>query len=308
MPYILRLELKAWEIKLNDRKKASTIEEAIEILESRHPELSENTEDCPIFIFSAGWRSGSTLLQRLIMSNHQVMIWGEPFAQLNIIERQMRSLASIRKGYPEKGWLLDERISELDSEKTGMIQKNIANLYPEIGYLKKAHRRFFLELFSSSAIYNDYHRWGIKEVRLGIDAAFYFKWLFPNSKFLFLYRDPYKGYSSLKPHLHKWSLYKMWPQDPIRTPYKFGKHWEKLVRSYLENSNRVNGLLIKYEELQNGQYPIERLEEYLDLQIDRDVLNKKVGSTKDKKPLTRMEVLLLNRAVNPLAMKLGYTY
>ena len=39
----------------------------------------------PVFVFSAGWRSGSTMLQRMIMENNpELLIWGEPFDLTNL--------------------------------------------------------------------------------------------------------------------------------------------------------------------------------------------------------------------------------
>ena len=44
-------------------------------------------EKGPVFLFSAGWRSGSTLLQRLITHGGEVMMWGEPFGALDALTR-----------------------------------------------------------------------------------------------------------------------------------------------------------------------------------------------------------------------------
>lgn len=48
----------------------------------------------------------------------------------------------------------------------------IANMSPEMEYLKKAHQDFFLGLLARPAIGNNYSRWGLKEVRLGIDDRY----------------------------------------------------------------------------------------------------------------------------------------
>ncbi len=50
---------------------------------------------------------------------------------------------------------------------------------------------------------------GLKEVLLTIEHARYLKWLFLNAKFLFLYRDVYKGYLGLRrrPWVNVWPDY-----------------------------------------------------------------------------------------------------
>ena len=46
----------------------------------------------PIFLFSAGWRSGSTLLQRLVMSDKQVLIWGEPYDECGPVQAMAQTM------------------------------------------------------------------------------------------------------------------------------------------------------------------------------------------------------------------------
>ena len=206
VPHALKLEYCAWRVVQKDRKRIGSIQESIKEIETRWPDLVNNITDSPIFIFSAGWRSGSTLLQRLVMSDKRVMIWGEPFKHCNFVRMHAASLCAINIKYPINNWFLSKIKAQNSQQLTYIF---IANLYPEMRYLQQAHQNFFLSLLAKSAIDNNYSRWGLKEVRLGIDDAIYLKWLFPHAKFIFLYRNPYGAYASLRPHLikRKWSLY-----------------------------------------------------------------------------------------------------
>ena len=48
-------------------------------------EEARQDDEQPVFVLSAGWRSGSTLLQRMIMENNRdLLMWGEPFPHCNI--------------------------------------------------------------------------------------------------------------------------------------------------------------------------------------------------------------------------------
>jgi hypothetical protein len=42
------------------------LEAGLAVIKERWPELQNTCTDDPVFIFAAGWRSGSTLLQRLL--------------------------------------------------------------------------------------------------------------------------------------------------------------------------------------------------------------------------------------------------
>ena len=307
VPYILVLEIAKRVNLAIAKKQRGSIKHSISTFENRCPNLSDNEAiDSPIFIFSAGWRSGSTLLQRLVMSNNDVLLWGEPFKRCNLIQSLAESIRVISSEYPHQNWLFNEAETRSSGQLTDIF---IANLYPELSYLKKAHQRFFLELFSKPASDKNYSRWGLKEVRLGVEYAFYLKWIFPNAKFLFLYRNPYKAYASLRPHLHsiKWDLYPTWPKNPIRTPHSYGTYWRNTVQGYIDNSHEVDGLVIKYEDLCSGTLSIDTLEEYLGIDISRDILSKKLGSTKKKKNIPWAERAILKNSLHALAKDLGYS-
>ncbi|MEM9155385.1 MAG: sulfotransferase [Cyanobacteria bacterium P01_F01_bin.33] len=295
-----------WLFMNEDKNRSKDIKDTITEIESRWPDLKNNEiDDNPTFIFSAGWRSGSTLLQRLVMSDNQTMIWGESYKHCNIIKNFSNSLKAINKDYPEERWFLSE------IEKHGSVQLEdlfIANLYPEVKYFKKAHQNFLLDLLAEPARERNYPRWGLKEVRLNVDDAIYLKWLFPKAKFLFLYRNPYKAYISLRAHFlsRAWTLYEMWPTMSIRTPHGYGSFWARIVEDYINRAHEVDGLIVKYEDLCSGQFPIEKLEEYLDINISKKVLIAKIGQTENKEGMTRSELLVLQKALNPLAEKLGY--
>ena len=80
-----------------------TVEAALGVIRTRWPEL-RSTETCePIFILAAGWRSGSTFLQRLVMSREEAFIWGEPYRHAALVD----SLASQVKVFTDV-WPMDE--------------------------------------------------------------------------------------------------------------------------------------------------------------------------------------------------------
>lgn len=279
-----------------------SIPEAIRTIESRWTMPPDPPADRPIFILSAGWRSGSTLLQRLITSAEGVMIWGEPFAHSDFLRRLAESLRAFRVEDPPEHFFLEDLKARDDAETSS---EWIANLYPNPANVLEAHRAFMTRLFAVPAAAEGYGRWGLKEVRLGIEHAAWLRWLFPGARFLFLYRNPYRAYRSY--HVFR-NWYDRWPDEPVLTARHFGRRWRTLVEGYLSGAEAVGGLLVRYEDLCSGRLPVEDLERFLDLELDGDVLTRRVPGrargTLD--PIPRSELRILRRAVEPVASRLGY--
>jgi len=243
-----------------------------------------NNTSSPIFIFSAGWGSGSTLLQRLIMSSGEVLIWGEPFDRSIPIQRMASSLAAIKHDWPPNYHFTDTNsISKLSNSW-------IANLSPPPQDLKKAHLSFFTEWFETSLPIYNVKRWGLKEVRLTINHAHYLKWLFPNAKFVFIYRDLPDTYRSCKNK--QWYL--SWPKYKMSNFITFTMHWKNLTESFIKQHHEVDGFLIRYEELITKNFDFSELENYLNIKhIDTSVLKEKIGSRKKANKISKIEMKLL---------------
>ncbi|MEQ8264468.1 hypothetical protein [Pseudohaliea sp.] len=75
-------------------------------------DLDDDSER-PVFLLSAWWRSGSTFLQRLMLSSKEVPIWGEPFDRCNLIQLLAESLAPINGEWPPPSYILTDFSSEL---------------------------------------------------------------------------------------------------------------------------------------------------------------------------------------------------
>ncbi len=283
-----------------DKLKYPTLEGAIETFQQRWSGVKSSCDSQPIFIFSAGWRSGSTLLQRLLMSSGQVLIWGEPYSHNGLIDHLSFPLKGITDIFPRDPWFAHSNVSNTES----LMNDFTANLYPDINYLINSHTSFILNLFEKPAQDNGIERWGIKEVRLTIDHAFYLNWLFPQAKFIFLYRNPYDAYRSYSGSY--W--YKKWPHEPVYTAKHFGQNWHNLLTGYTKGYKKLNSILLSYENLCSEDFDFDSLAEFLDLDINRNVIQKKVkGNIKWKEDrASRREMRLLKKVVEPLASSLGY--
>lgn len=257
----------------------------------------------PIFLLSAGWRSGSTMLQRLIMSDRRVLIWGEPYDECGLIQALAQGMQAFRPGWPPKEYFYDGTPPD---QLTG---EWIANLFPSLADWRRGQRALLDAMFSEPAQRAGAARWGIKEVRLTADHCHYLRWLYPHARFVFLYRDPLEAYRSYSRYGRSW--YDVFPGRPVFTPTQFGRHWRLLMEGYLQEAKALDALLVKYEDLVAGRVALDELDRQLDIRVDRGVLQRKVGSSErggEKVRVNALERWLLRRAVGPAAAQLGYTW
>lgn len=280
------------------------IHSGLSAIRSHWPDLHSPNQTEPIFIFSAGWRSGSTFLQRWIMTGEKVMVWGEPYRHAALIE----SLAEQLKAFTPD-WPVDDFMIRGDERERDLTQQWVANLYPSPANFMDAHIGYFEKLFRGPALELGKDRWGLKEVTLSVDHARYLRWLFPNAKFLFLCRDPYGAYGSYR----KWrSLYRTWPTDPVFTATRYGAIWRDLAADFVANHEDVGGLLLRYEELQTPETKV-RLEDYLGFRLADASSLARIGDRHGPKRtqthahwMPKLEAFLLKRQVEPVSLQLGY--
>jgi hypothetical protein len=272
-------------------------------LQTLCPAPADPGDDAPIFLLSAGWRSGSTMLQRLLMSDPGVLIWGEPYDECGLVQALAACAKAFRPGWPPSDYFYDGRPTD---QLTG---EWIANLFPAMEDWRRGQRALFDAMFAEPARRAGAKRWGIKEVRLTIEHALYLHWLYPNAKFLLLYRHPLEAYRSYSAFGRSW--YDTFPERPMFTPGEFGRHWRKLMDGYLHAPAELGAMQVRYEDLASGQVLLDTMADYLGTRIDGRVLKAKVGSAEKagrRVDVPALEAWLLRRAVTPTATAAGYAF
>src|SRR3954454_6805561 len=84
---------------MDDLYPAHSIAAGLAALARRWPDARSESGEEPVFVLAAGWRSGSTLLQRALLSH--CFVWGEPFGHAGLLERMADPLRTVNKGWPE---------------------------------------------------------------------------------------------------------------------------------------------------------------------------------------------------------------
>jgi len=285
---------------LQYQRQRHSLEAGLIKIAARWPDLRSESVEAPIFILSAGWRSGSTMLQRLLMHAGRYLIWGEPYSHARIIDGVAAPITCFTEKWPHDAWFVGA------SPLEDLSRQWVANLYPPMESLLGAHVELFQQLFAEPARRLGARGWGLKDVRLTTDHALYLRWLFPHAKFIFLYRNPYAAYRSYRPY-RRW--YVSWPDRPIFTPWAFGKYWKAMTDDFMSGHAKVGGLLLKYEDLTGADPPLEALSQYVGFQVPRPAEIERIAdsSTQLKKlGVPALERALLQAAVDPTAIRLGY--
>lgn len=284
-------------------RRAEKIGWAISHISSRWPDscVIVNDTERPVFIFSAGWRSGSTLVQRLVLSSREIAVWGEPLGDAAVIGRLAYSLGFLTSKWPPESFFVRE------GSGGDLSKRWIANLTPEIRHFHSAHRVFFLHWCKIPAQERfSLDRWGVKEVRLTIDHARYLKWLFPNARFLFVYRHPYDAFRSWKGN--KWRS--PWPGYHPRSAVAFARHWRLLLGGYLSGCEEVDGMLVKLEELVSGQLELSKMADHIRVSgFDQSLLQRKVNAPTgnvEKPEISQLDRMAIRAVCGQLMRKVGY--
>lgn len=257
----------------------------------------------PVFVFAPTWRSGSTLVQRLVNSSGEVWMWGEVYTRCNQFRQLSAVFQSTHEGYPFPDIFPDDRGSEPPSSSW------VANLSPDPSHLIAAHRRYWDRLLAEPVRSRGIDRWGFKEVQLSADHAAYMKALYPDARVVVLIRDPYAAWLSY----YRWrNWYAQYPDEPVVTVSHFGRLWQTRTEGFLEAADDLDALVLRYEDVIDAGDALRRLERHVGISVDRSVLDEKVGSAETETPGEKrrhtgfLERMALRRAVEPAASRLGY--
>ena len=209
---------------------------------ARSPEPMDDPLLCedPVFILSAGGRSGSTLLQRMLVNDPGIMIWGEPHDRARIIQSLCDQWRPFGANWPKSDHLAPP---EPDA---GPDDSWLANRSPAIDDLRQAHRRFLDRVFGEPARAAGRMRWGLKEVRLDAGHVTYLRWLYPGARFLLLVRNPFDAYLSSRRH---GPCHFDWPEPPVQKPTAFGRIWSRLATDFHDLASNSACTLLHHERL-----------------------------------------------------------
>jgi hypothetical protein len=257
---------------------------------------SEPDGNSPIFVLAAGWRSGSTLVQRMLVSSHEAIIWGEPYGRSGLIQALTGAACGLTQDWPQQGHFGTDAVFSQPENHW------IANLFPPAHAMKEALLSPLYALLEQPARDLGFNRFGLKEVRLQALHARFLQWAYPSARFVFLVRNPYDAWLSAR----GMGLLSHWSGPVMDDAAKFAAHWTRLASSFLQWQDEA-GVLIQYENLHTMD--LQGLADHCRLShIDSSVLDSVCGGVtkSEKPPLTCSEEAAIRKIAGPTAAKFGY--
>lgn len=265
------------------------------------PDAELPAGDAPVFLFAPTWRSGSTLVQRLVMSTGEIWMWGEVYTQAEPLQQMVGMFRPFREDFPDPGLFTDPERAAGD-----LTGDWIARLSPRPRHLVEAHRAYWDRLCARPARQRGYGRWGLKAVNLPVDYPVYLKRLYPDARLILLVRNPYRAWLSYR----RWAdWYASFPDDPVFTVQRFARMWSEHTEQFLRfDAEADDTLMIRFEDLIEGGGILDELSDHIGGRVDPAVLERKVGGTEAGRATstTFVERLILRRITGRTAKKLGY--
>jgi hypothetical protein len=280
------------------------IEAALALLDQNTREPPPGTDDDPVFIASIGWRSGSTLMQRLLMTDPSILIWGEPLDRMLLISQLTDAVSTVDPFWPRPDAWINNR------DGADLTREWVANLYPDPGRLRAGFRAMLDAWLGEPARARGHQRWGAKEVRWTAADGLVLRWLYPRCRFVVILRHPVASYYSMR----NFGAVPLGPEWALRTPDRivayeaaYGRMWNEMTLGWLEVADRLGARVIRYEDLIEGRIDGPGLSQELGLDLKPEIaLSTKVGGSPYSLLITEDEKVRINAETTEARQRMAY--
>ncbi len=221
----------------------------------------------PVFITAPTARNGVTLLQRLINSSRQMIVYGENTNFMSVVPKLVHSSVQVH----------NERSAEFNEARKQFLQQTTegwtSNLWPDPQPLMMIA---FEAFYKSVLVYQQcsekygYQRWGIKNPLNEPQMIERLRILMPKARYLFIYRNPIDVIKSAK------SRKFITTTDQLK---QYAAQWAGILTTVV-NYGFEQVKVIKYENLIDNPDPIiDQIERFAGITgIDRSVMKRKINT------------------------------
>jgi hypothetical protein len=235
-------------------EQVARLSHALSLLDAATREPQLRTGSDPVVVAGLGWRSGSTLVQRSLMTDPAILVWGEPMDRAFYLDRLVEPLLAVTEEWPADAHWLSHR-SGVD-----LARDWVATLSPDPGHLKAGYRAFFDRWLAAPARDRGFARWGFKEVRCSGAHAVALKWLYPQCQLILTVRHPVTAYVSLRnsgfdPPRAIGII--RWPDRLIVTLEDYATFWNEMALSWAAVRDRLGVHWFRYEDLIAGKVDLD---------------------------------------------------
>jgi hypothetical protein len=141
----------------------SELSKALAALDSSSQRIeAANDSEAPIFLLANGWRTGSTLLQRILVTDQRLLLWGEPFGEMTMISALAEILTRLSTFPDLKKYCAGDDLISSSETSAAMAKSWIATLYPTGADLRAAVRSLLSESLGRPATERGFSRWGLQ--------------------------------------------------------------------------------------------------------------------------------------------------
>jgi len=262
----------------------------------------------PLFVLGPTTRNGITLIQRLLNSTRQIIVYGENAALVH----HMTTLAF--KAIDNHQQFNAEATEVRRQFLSGQVEGWTSNLWPDTGAFANALCEGFYKaimVYEQCSREYGYARWGVKNPLANPYTIPGLLFLLPHTRFVFIHRHLFDAAKSAKAR-----KFINTEQELIQ----FAALYQRNMHAVL-NTPREQTLIIKHEDLVAEPEPVlSRLERFAGVQgIDRSVMDRRVNTfpgTKEQgrsndgyiepEALTDREKSLLVEHARPTLQQAGY--
>jgi len=235
--------------------------------EARGADLTELAQRFqPVIVTAPTARNGITLLQRLLNSTRQTIVFGE---NVQLVETLPALVAANHSLHYNMGPQIRQSREKFLHETTEYWS---SNLWPETEPMMRLSFETFYKavaIYDGSARQYGFHQWGIKNPMTSTQMIHRLAQLMPNARFVLIYRNPFEVVASAKARRFVQSEQQV---------ADYARQWQERLNAATQQQDRL--LMVKYEDLTaNGDAEIGRLEGFTGVPgIDRKVLSRKINT------------------------------
>jgi hypothetical protein len=247
-------------------------------------------------VLSAGWRSGSTALQRLIISSGTAYVWGEPYPTSRLLARLQRIAVEVAivDGKPN-------RVLTGVDLSADMSRSWVATTNPPASSVMGGIRAMLQETYWAPLRDTGFTSWGAKEVVATSEQIQLLATVFPEAHFVCVVRDPVAAYRSFRRFVVSGvstrpggSTRLRWVKGPVG----YAENWVRMARAFRGFQEDPRFHLFRHEDIAGDPAFAERLGGLLGMQLSSEAWATRVGETRKTTPsaLERAELAVLARA------------
>jgi hypothetical protein len=260
----------------------------------------------PVFVLSAGWRSGSTALQRLIISGGTSFIWGEPYPTSRLLPRLQRIAAEVGIADGQPNRLVDT--AELTPE---LWSSWVATTNPPANAVMSGIRAMLQETYWGPLRATTFDSWGAKEVVATPEQIQLLVDVFPEAHFVCVVRDPESAYRSFRKFVVSGvstrpgaSTRLTWVKGPVG----YAENWVRMARAFREHQDDPRFHVFRHEDITGDPGFASRLGLLLHMTLAPQAWSTRVGDTSKAAPgvLERAELAVLRHACRGEASEWEY--